>query len=69
MGLGFFVEIELRAPHKKPEAALQLAVSLPEKMLCSNMGGSFRHLEKRVAWYLMKYDEKQLQTEFVSNQT
>lgn len=23
----------------------------------------------RVAWYLMKYDEKQLQTEFVANQT
>lgn len=30
---------------------------------------SFGHLEKRVAWYLMKYDEKELQTELVLNET
>ena len=34
----FLLKLKLRAPHKKPEAALQLAVSLPYNALVGNMG-------------------------------
>lgn len=58
----FLLKLKLRAPHKKPEAALQLAVSLPYNALVGNMGVLWSlgiRVAKGTWWNMMRNNFKQ----------